>query len=652
MTRQIFVAAPSGIQAGIDFGAVYAGLIEPALGSAEFTVSHADEAPQGSGIPDEVLQNLLIADIVIADLTLEDAAIGYMLGVRQALRSHGVVVISGQPPAASLNRRYTAALHYRLKAGKPDPRWVREDISSLSRLLQEAAHAPAGFPPNRLYARLPLLAEPATEILRIDGNHEFWSNEKQWRDLVAVAGRERRPGDLMMLAEEAPVTSAGRDAHLEAAARLRELGQETIALEQIERALALHPTHLPGLREKGFLLGRLGRFDEANSLLQRIAQDHRDHGRTFRVLATIAKYRWTCAWRIDAADPAHCRELAAASIDMLHEALKAHLTAMAHDGFDLHRGIDMAILGDACRRLTNVARNASPLADMVNDARWAVHLALSHQPTEADAFWPTVARAELCILADDIEGAACAYRSALEAANDDWHLLHGTHERLMWMADLGLWSTSVDAALGVVKQALERVESPLRPRHVLLFSGHMIDGPSRPEKRFPDEMKDLAKKAIAKALDKLGAGHGDLALCEGACGGDLLFAQAALERHMHLELRLPFDENLFMEKSVGFAGQAWRDMYMDVKNHPRTRVFCMPDSLGPTPESHNQYERVNRWQIYSAYARGPQAVRVIALWDGRESEKRGGTAHMVSAASLHFDSISIVDTQRLLRQMA
>ncbi|MBC8737653.1 hypothetical protein F6X40_12675 [Paraburkholderia sp. UCT31] len=652
MTRQIFIAAPSGIHAGIDFGSVYAALIEPAVGSAEFTVFHADATPPGGGIADEVLQNLLIADIVVADLTLENAAVAYMLGVRHALRSHGVVTISGRPAAASLNAGYAVALHYRLKTGKPDPRWVHEDISSLARLLREATQAPAGFPPNPLRARLPLLEEPATEMLRVDGTREFWSNEKQWRDLVAVAGRERRPGDLMMLAEEAPVTSASCDAHLEAAARLRELGQETIALEQIERALALEPTHLPSLREKGLLLGRLGRFDEANSLLQRIAQDPRDHGRTFRVLAKIAKYRWTHAWRIDAADPAHRRERAAASIDMLHEALKAHLTAIAHDGCDLPPGIDMAILGDACRRLTSAARHATPLADFIGAARWAAQLALTHQPSEPDKFWQTVARAELCILADDMEGAACAYRSAIAAADHDWYRLHCAEQRLMWMADLGLWPANVELTLRMVQQALEHVKSPLRPRHVMLFSGHMIDGPSRHEKRFPDEMKDRARKAIGEALDKLGAGRGDLALCEGACGGDLLFAQAALERNMDLELRLPFDEKLFLEKSVGFAGQTWRDMYVNVKKDLRTCVYCMPDSLGPTPESDNQYERVNRWQIYSAYALGRQAVHVIALWDGRESEKRGGTAHLVSAASQRFESITIVDTQRLLRQSA
>jgi tetratricopeptide (TPR) repeat protein len=652
MTRQIFVAAPSGINAGIDFGAVYAGLIEPALGSAEFTVFHADEGLQGGGIPDEVFQNLLIADIVIADLTIEDAAVWYMLGVRHALRSHGVVMISGQPQTATLDKLYVAALRYRLKAGIPDPLWVQEDIASLARLVQQAACAPPNSPPSPVYARLPLLAEPAPDMLRVDGIHEFWSNETQWRNQVAAARRERWPGDLMLLAEEAPVTSASRDAHCEAAARLRELGRETIALEQVERALALDSTHLPSLHEKGLLLGRLGRFDEANAWLQRIARGHAGDGRTFALLARVAKYRWTCAWRVDAADPARRRELAAASVDLLHEAIKAHVTALAHDGTDVHCGVDAAILGDVCRRLTKVPQNATPLTEMMNEARWAAHLALSHRAEGGEAFWSRVARAELCVLADDTEGAACAYRGAVMTANDDWYLLHCARERLMWMADLGFWPVSVEVALGVVDRALESVEPPLRPRHVILFSGHMIDGPGRTEKRFPVEMKDQAKEEIGKALDKLGAGSEDLALCEGACGGDLLFAQAALKRHMHLELRLPFDETLFLEKSVGFAGPKWRKMYLDAKKHPRTRVFCMPDSLGPTPKSHNQYERVNLWQIYSAYALGPHAVRVIALWDGVESEKRGGTAHMVHAVSQHFNLMTIIDTQRLLRQMA
>jgi hypothetical protein len=92
------------------------------------------------------------------------------------------------------------------------------------------------------------------------------------------------------------------------------------------------------------------------------------------------------------------------------------------------------------------------------------------------------------------------------------------------------------------------------PRKIALFSGHMIDAPGRAKPRFPPDKAPIAARAIASALDDLALGASDLAICGGACGGDLLFAEAALTRGARLEIFLPFEEATFLEKSVDFAG--------------------------------------------------------------------------------------------------
>ncbi|MET0678119.1 MAG: hypothetical protein ABW175_20160, partial [Bradyrhizobium sp.] len=101
----------------------------------------------------------------------------------------------------------------------------------------------------------------------------------------------------------------------------------------------------------------------------------------------------------------------------------------------------------------------------------------------------------------------------------------------------------------------------MNPRKVLLFSGHMIDSPSRAEPRFPADKEPTAAKAIADLLDQIGAARGDLAICGGACGGDLLFAEAALARQLTVAIYLPFDEDKFLAESVDFAGADWRSRY-------------------------------------------------------------------------------------------
>src|SRR5262245_50825766 len=87
---------------------------------------------------------------------------------------------------------------------------------------------------------------------------------------------------------------------------------------------------------------------------------------------------------------------------------------------------------------------------------------------------------------------------------------------------------------------------------VFLFSGHMIDAKDRSKPRFPPDREPIAASAIAAALDEFGAIAESLGITEGACGGDLLFAEAMLARGARLELRLPFDEVPFLRESVAF----------------------------------------------------------------------------------------------------
>jgi hypothetical protein len=68
------------------------------------------------------------------------------------------------------------------------------------------------------------------------------------------------------------------------------------------------------------------------------------------------------------------------------------------------------------------------------------------------------------------------------------------------------------------------------PRKMVLFSGHMIDAPYRPTPRLRASRESVAATAISPLLDQIGVADSDLAICGGACGGDLLFAESALAR--------------------------------------------------------------------------------------------------------------------------
>ena len=194
---------------------------------------------------------------------------------------------------------------------------------------------------------------------------------------------------------------------------------------------------------------------------------------------------------------------------------------------------------------------------------------------------------------------------------------------------------------------LKKYKPPYEPRYVFLFSGHMIDAPDRKSPRFPADKESAAARAIAGKLDELGAGPADIALCGGACGGDLLFAEACLARGIHLQIRIPFDEPTFLNNSVTFAGGKWLDRYYAVKNNKRTAFFVMPEELGPTPENVNPYERDNLWQLYTAFSMGAEKVQFICLWDGKGGDGPGGTKHMYEEVKKQSGQAYIIDTNNL-----
>ena len=199
------------------------------------------------------------------------------------------------------------------------------------------------------------------------------------------------------------------------------------------------------------------------------------------------------------------------------------------------------------------------------------------------------------------------------------------------------------------------------PRQVLLFSGHRVDATGRAHPRFPATMVPLAAAAIAHALDALDARPGDLALAQGAVGGDLLFAEACVVRGVRVQLLLPLPEAEFIEQSVdGSDGdEDWPARYACLRARLHDAPRVMSDELGPLPAHSNAFERCNLWLLDSALAYGSDKLRFICLWDGDgdggdgdgDGDGDGGTTHMYREVKRRTGRITWIDTRRLGAQM-
>jgi hypothetical protein len=194
--------------------------------------------------------------------------------------------------------------------------------------------------------------------------------------------------------------------------------------------------------------------------------------------------------------------------------------------------------------------------------------------------------------------------------------------------------------------AMEKpLEAPDDPRAVFLFSGHMVDTLDRKPPRFPADKVAIADAAIRAMLDRLEANGNDLAVCGAACGGDLLFAQAALARNVSLELYIPFDEQTFLAKSVSFANADWCERYELVKRSATLHV--MPNELGPLPDGVDAYERTNVWMLEAASRFGTEKVDFVCLWNGEGGDGPGGTQHLMNEVRKRSGRVHWLDTTKL-----
>jgi hypothetical protein len=173
----------------------------------------------------------------------------------------------------------------------------------------------------------------------------------------------------------------------------------------------------------------------------------------------------------------------------------------------------------------------------------------------------------------------------------------------------------------------------------------MIDVPGRQAPRFAPEKEPVAAGAIANTVAEIGAGPGDLAICGGACGGDLIFAETCLARGMSLELYIPFDQATFLANSVDFADANWHDRFLAAKS--KATLHVMPEELGPLPAGENPYERNNLRMLDSAARFDPEKMIFICLWDGQGGDGPGGAQHLMEEAGRKTERIYWLDTRKL-----
>lgn len=160
----------------------------------------------------------------------------------------------------------------------------------------------------------------------------------------------------------------------------------------------------------------------------------------------------------------------------------------------------------------------------------------------------------------------------------------------------------------------------------------MIDSSKRPQPRFPAGKEAAAREAIRQLLLSEKEAHPATVqlkgIAGGACGGDILFHELCLELEIPSEIYLTLIPEEFKETSVAFAGMQWIERFEQlIKTSP---IHLLPQKY--ILEQPDIWEATNNWMLEKALNNGPHHMSLIALWDGRKGDGKGGTAHMVKVA--------------------
>ncbi len=660
MKLHAFVAMPFGTKADPDgkliyFNRIYDELLRPALEKAGLDVIRADEEQRAGDIRVDMFQELLMADLVLVDLTLDNPNVWYELGVRHALRARGVVLTLGPRGTKPFDIYTDRKLGYHLKDGAPDPDFLAADIDALAEMTRETLAAGPERIVSPVYSLLPNLTEPDWKSLRAGAAREFWRHYDDWSTWIERARRAERPEDVLVLAEEAPVTALRVEARLLAGKALMKGRHFNFALEQFEAACRFDPTNLEAARNRGMCLQRIGRSDDARAIYKKILADHPREVETWALLGRLDKDAWVEAWNRDGSTPEQKRSDAGYEDALLLTAIESYVTAFRAAPGHYYSGINALTLIHLYRDLTG---QPSPydaqLACMAGGVSWATGCELLAN----NNYWARATLGDLAVLDGDAATVTRAYKEAIALADRDWFSLDSTLGQLRLLQSIGFAPDRVAAGIATFERALGRLQKPAeswKPEKVFLFSGHMIDAPDRKQPRFPADKEPIAAAAITKALDDLGATAADLALTQGASGGDILFAEAAIARGMKVQLLLPLPEPEFITASVLPAtnGDDWRKRFLALRDNPLClppRV--MPDELGPLPrDSHgnelNAFERCNLWLLNSALACGIKRTRFICLWNGSGGDGPGGTQHMVDEVKRRTGQVTWLDTRKM-----
>ncbi len=682
----VFIVRPFGKKDGVDFDAVETKLIAPAMAAAKVKGGTTGLIARSGNIRVDMFEQLVLADLVIADISVHNANVFYELGLRHALRHRPTILIRFKRPDAPAQKPNASKKKTSKKKDEPSPhdvpfdlktdRYLEYDlknlgdsVAALTKAIQETRKATNTDSP--VYLLLPELRPPSTEKLR--------AVAEEFREAVTKAAAKKDYALLGLLAEEIddlPWKQAGRRLIGKTFFEQKSWAGARIWLEKVR-------DEEPDDVEANLLLGtvyqKLGDLPESNAALARVLEHDglkRDQrAEKLSLIGSNHKTQWVAEWQsfppadrpaaalrkfpqlsVDAYDEGFTEDqnhyysgLNSLSLRLLQLGLINALPAIWKERFDSVDEANSArvALEKTCAALEGAVSRSIEAARRRDDAH------VKRQAAQAD-YWIAFSWADFRFLTGQKpEPVAQVYRDALAGVQGRPFSGDSAARQLRIFRDLGVFVDKAEAAILALGEPLVRPpEAPTRQR-VLVFSGHRIDRPGRKPPRFPASREAEACDAIRKEVlrEKEAANGAPIKGIAGAAnGGDIIFHEVCRAEGIPTEILLALPENPYAEKSVNDGGPEWTERFRKLVRATPPTILGESEELPPWVagrENYSLWNRNNLWTLHAALAHMYADVTLIALFDGKKGDGPGGTSDMIERARDAHVNVILIDPAKL-----
>jgi hypothetical protein len=641
----------------VDFEAVDRTLIQPALKRNNLSGETTGVIAEAGNIRVDMFQMLITYDLVIADISIDNANVFYELGIRHGLRPKGTILIRFTTPGKDVP--------FDLKTDRYIPYDRNNPAAVVSALTQSIGDTIAsirenGRPDSPVFGLLPALSAPDPARLVIV--------PRSFQEAVEQAEAQSADGPttLALLGHEGRRVSWGREGLRLVGRAQRRLNAFRAARETWEAIRKDLPDDIEANLMLATIYQRLGNSVMASQACRRVLDnDGAPASKRADAHSQLARNE-KAAWLKDFAGlETQDAQQRATSDQRLIDALEGYQAGFTEDLNDYYSGLNALGLLVALVRLAEAqpdswtsrfpdTRRASTALDDYRDRlkqlTGAVRISLDNAKTRSERKgkpdeWWLVSEAQYRLLTANNPGfVKNAYRAAKNALGERFQL-ESERSQVAIFHRLGLLSDSCAAAfagLGATPADLQPEDPPPRDR-VVVATGHRADAPSRPPPgRFPNTAAyiDKAKGWLRQALqtEKTETAGTLFGIAGAASGVDLLFHEVCKELGIPTKVCLPIPIEDYRRQSVADGGPDWVEKFNHVVAENPPIILSDSDELPAWAagiKDYGVFQRGNIWIMQDALVRPNADVTLIALWNQKAAEGPGGTADMVRLAKSH-----------------